>query len=336
MNLLGIHFLRPWWFLLLIVIVAWLWILWKKQQQQHAWQAYCDPELLQHVMHQQQHKPSVAWLWLFALLLLSIMLALTGPSWHRLATPVYKKAIARVVVLDLSESMLANDLPPNRLQRAKYKILDLLKTINEGQTGMLVFSSQAFVVSPLTDDSNTIAAMVPTLNTTTVPVQGSNIQAALTQAGKLLKQAGAERGTIILITDSVASKAAEKEARSLASEGYHLAVMGIGTAQGGPIPKQGGGFITNNQGAVEFAKLPIVNLEQLAKAGGGVYVPMTDNDTDIKTLLAQTNNDKIDQKMRANEKDKVMWRDDGHWFVWLALLFLSILARRGWLEQVLR
>src|SRR5437016_540869 len=91
-------------------------------------------------------------------------------------------------VLKSRRQMNATDLKPNRLTRAKYKILDLLKQQNEGQTGMLVFSSKPFVVSPLTQDAATIAAMVPMLDLNILPVQGEDIGAGLRKAAEMIKQ----------------------------------------------------------------------------------------------------------------------------------------------------
>lgn len=328
-----LHLIRPWWLLALIPSVLWCLLLWKRQQQQSGWQQYCDAHLLEHVVVNNPAKQSKLWLLLLALALLSMVVGLSGPSWHRLVTPVYKKSIARVIALDLSDSMLANDLAPNRLQRAKYKVLDLLNAIDEGQTGMVVFSRQAFVVSPLTDDSNTIASMVPTLNTDTVPVQGSRISTALDKSMQLLQQAGAENGSVILVTDSMPSPAALSAAKKLVSNGYRVLVLGVGTSKGSPIPNANGGFMTNKQGEIIFAKLNVAALQQLANAGNGEYVSMTTNDSDVKTLLADSDQ-RDTEKREQSEQQKVLWQDQGHWFIWFALVMLVLLVRRGWLEHV--
>lgn len=335
MNLFGIHFINPWFFTALIVLLPAVFYVWKKSTAQKTWHDYCDAHLLPHVVSEHTQRRSFGWALLLALFFIASTIALTSPSWQLASAPVYRKAIARVIVLDLSNSMLANDIPPTRLQRAKYKIVDLLRAINEGQTAMVVFSSEPFVVSPLTDDSNTIATMVPTLDTTTVPVQGSNIATALLKAEKLLKQGGAERGQIILFTDSTPSSQAIRVSKNLASEGYTTSVIAVGTVRGGPIANGKGSFVTGKNGAIVFAKLDANVLRQLAAAGDGKYIAFTDNDADVKQALQNNMLDKITEKMRRTEHDKVIWHNQGHWFVWAAILFLLLLARRGWLERIL-
>ncbi|MDE5020693.1 VWA domain-containing protein, partial [Francisella tularensis subsp. holarctica] len=94
------------------------------------------------------------------------------------------------------------DVSPSRLERAKYKIFDILRRIKEGHVGMIVFSSEPFVVSPLTSDANTIENIVTVINSDIVPVQGHNIYKALKKSEQLIEQAGVQQGQIILITDS--------------------------------------------------------------------------------------------------------------------------------------
>lgn len=335
MTLFNLHFIYPEFLLLFLVWLPLLYGLWKTTQAQKTWHDYCDTHLLPHIVQEKSQRQSPWWMLWLGLLLISATVALSGPSWQRISTPVYKKTFARVIVLDLSNSMLASDIPPTRLQRTKYKILDLLHDIHEGQTGMVVFSSEPFVVSPLTDDSNTIAAMVPTLNTDTVPVQGSNITTALQKAGQLLKRGGAEHGQIILLTDSTPSKSAIEASRQLAQHGYTTSVIGVGTERGGPIVDGKGGFVTDSKGAIQFAKLDVSALMRLASAGDGAYIPFTDNDADISQVLKNNAIDKIDQQMHRTEHEKVLWQNQGHWFVWAAILFLVLLSRRGWLEKVL-
>lgn len=335
MTLLGIHWLRPWFILILLPAIAICILLLKRWQQQHTWRDYCDPHLLPQLLTEKRdakHHFWFAWLLLFWLV---CTLALMGPSWQRLTVPVYQTTDARVIVLDLSNSMLANDLAPSRLQRAKYKILDLLREIKQGQTAMVVFSSEAFVVSPLTDDSNTIATMVPTIDTSTVPVQGDNIASGIQQAGKLLQQGGAQHGQIILITDSTPNAQDYSVTRQLAADGYTTSVLGVGTEQGGPVPLSQGGFVTNKQGAIQFAKLNITALQQLASNGDGQYVAMTNNDSDVQALLHSGSLDQVKQSIKKTQREKVMWQDQGHWFIWAAIFILLLLSRRGWLQRIL-
>ena len=329
------HFIRPWWWLALIpaLLIAILWYK-KSQAGNNVWKEHCDPHLLEYIL---VSSPSARSIWLIALLGVAWFLtvfALSGPSWSRYAAPVYQKNIARVIVLDVSQSMNATDITPSRMQRAKYKVLDLLHAIKEGQTGMVVFSSSAFVVSPLTADSNTIASMVPVLDSNIVPVQGSDIAAGLTKAGELFKQSGSTRGEIILITDSSPSASALTEASNLAKQGFVTSVLAIGTKEGTPAKGNDGNFATDANGNVSLAHLDVNGLENLAKTGSGEYVAFKGDNSDVDSLLKVAALNGLDAKASAESQTESLWQDRGDYLIWGTLILFALLARRGWLEKL--
>lgn len=329
------HFLRPWWFLAIIpAIILFVIALKKLQSSSNNWAKHCDPHLLPHLVTS-NNDLSRRWLpYFLASLWLIAIFALAGPTWSFYAQPVYQKNIARVIALDVSQSMNANDIAPSRLQRAKYKILDLLHDINEGQTGMVVFSSDAFLVSPLTADSNTIASMVPVLDSTIVPVQGSDISKALEKSANLLNQAGFTHGQIILFTDSTPTNQDMNIARKLAHSGYETSVLAIGTEQGGPVTDSNGSFVTDEQGSVVLSHLNSSALEKLALAGAGDYVPFSDNDSDLKQILSTGNLTQLKDEPSKEIETKSLWKDEGHWLIWILLVFSACIARRGWLGKI--
>src|SRR6185437_2486394 len=327
------HFLRPWWFLALIpAIILFIFALRRAKSGDNIWNKYCDPHLLEHLLSKNN---SISRTWLPYLLLglwTTAIIALAGPTWSLYAQNVYQKNITRVIALDVSQSMNAADIAPSRLERGKYKILDLLHSIKEGQTGMIVFSSDSFVVSPLTSDSNTIASMVPVLNSSIVPVQGSDIASALTKSASLIKQAGFTQGEIILVTDSTPTDKALALASKLASDGYTTTVLGIGTKQGGPVTNSDGSLVTDSSGNVTLASLDSTALEKLASNGGGEYIPFSNNNSDIRQLLDEVhfNTQGPTKKMET----KSLWKDEGHWLVWVLIVLSAFIARRGWLERI--
>ena len=303
------HFLRPWWLLAMpLGILLLIYSLRKMQNKNNQWTKYCDPHLLKHLLSNSSssNKNYLPYI-LFGLWVIGIF-ALAGPTWSTYGQPVYQKNIARVIALDVSQSMTATDIAPSRLERAKYKALDLLHNIHEGQTGMIVFSSSSFLVSPLTNDTNTIASMVPILDNSIVPVQGSDILPALKKAAKLLNQAGNTRGQILLITDSEPSDEAIAEAKKLSGEGYFISVLGIGTDTSS------------------------TKLRNLATNGDGQYLDFTNDDSDINLLLQQNNN--ISDKASKELQTKTLWKDEGHYLIWVLVFLVAFLARRGWLEKI--
>lgn len=155
-----------------------------------------------------------------------------------------------MIVLDLSYSMKSGDLAPSRLARARQKILDLLAQRREGQTGLIAYAGDAHVVTPLTDDTPTIANLLPALDPDMMPVPGSDPGAAVAQAVDLLHSAGIREGRILLLTDGVDTHDRREIEQALKDSGVELAVLGIGTQTGAPIPLPDGGFLKEGDGSI--------------------------------------------------------------------------------------
>ena len=140
-------------------------------------------------------------------------IAIAGPVWRQTPQPVHEREDALVVIFDLTKSMLATDVKPDRLVRAKRKLIDLLELREEGVTALIVFSGDAHVVSPLTDDTKTIAAMIPALSPDLVPAPGSALAPALVKAVDLFRDGGTASGRILIITDEIRDVVASPASR---------------------------------------------------------------------------------------------------------------------------
>ncbi len=327
------HFIRPYLLLLMIVVVWLMWCLYRKSKNSHAWSAVGDPDLLSFLLVGREKKSSALPLLLLFIVGSLLVLAIAGPAWEKLPQAVYKKEAARVFVLDMSRSMDATDVLPTRASRAKLKLIDLLKASHEGQVALIVYAADAHIVSPLTDDAETVIAMIPSLSPSIMPVQGSRTDRAILKAAQLLTQAGNHDGEIVLIGDGANGLKAIQAAEKIASGGYTLNVMGVGTEQGSPIPIEQGGFLKNTAGAIVLPKLDRSFLSELALAGSGRYVDLAVDDSDISTIIRETiNNTAHMDNPLTRQVD--LWQDEGHWFLLLALPFAALGFRRGWLMLV--
>lgn len=328
------HFLRPLWLLAIPLAVLAYWLLLRARARAAAWEALCDPRLLQWLTRGQGTGTVSRWPW-HALLTawLLALLALAGPSWERQQHEGFVKQWPRVFVLDLSAAMLAPDLAPSRLSRARFKLADLLERTSDEQVALVNFSGAAFIAAPLTQDAKTISSLLEALHPNIMPVGGHDAATGLREAGELIHQAGMNQGEIILITDHVAPSAID-EAGSLALQGIRTSVLGLGSEAGAPIPLQQG-FLTNDDGSVFLSKLDEASLQQLAQAGDGRYARITADDRDIDWLLGS---DLLSpgQFARAKEKQQLeVWLERGPWLV-LLLLPLGLFGfRRGWLWLLL-
>lgn len=305
----ALHFIRPFWFLAFIPLGLLAWALLKQQPHMLSWQAVCDKHLLMHLLRGRgQDWRSRALLLLFASAFLMV-LSLTGPSWQQLAVPTYAHALPRVVVLDMSDAMLERDIRPNRLTRAKFKLHDLFSKKDVGQFGLVVYTDEAFVVSPLTQDGETIDALLSSLSPEIMPVDGQRLDLALDEGVGLIRQAGFNHGQLLVLTATQPSNAAIKKAELLAKEGFYLSIM--------PMRRDG---------------VPDVMFQRFAKAGHGQLLMFSDTSADLDHWLSATedNGDYISQ----NKQDLPLWRDEGRWFLLLALCLLLPVFRRGWLQRI--
>jgi len=328
MNLSEFHFIRPYWLLALIPAIALLVMLLRHKLSRGNWASVCDPALLPYLLQEKAVHTSRKSLLLGAVMALLAIVALAGPTFQRLPSPVFRNDSALVIALDLSRSMDAEDIKPSRLIRARYKIADLLQRRKDGQTALLVFAGDAFTVTPLTDDTETIASQLEALTTDIMPTQGSQAEAALNLAVQLLQQAGLQKGEIILMTDGIESDAALAAAKKL--NGYHLSVLGVGTAEGAPIALPNGGFLKDAQGAIVIPKLDPNKLAELAGAGGGVYQSITADDSDIENVLA--NLDTAVPEAQGHTENPLLidlWDDLGPWIVLAVLPLAALSFRRG-------
>jgi Ca-activated chloride channel family protein len=322
------HFLTPEWFLALLPLGAILWGISRRGARGDVWQRVVDPDLLPHLLVQgigQGHRLPLVLLaggWLAA------VAALANPTFERLPVPVYRGELARVVVLDLSRSMEAADLAPSRLARARYKVADILKRSREGQVGLIVFAGDAFVVSPLTDDADTILSMLDAVVPEIMPVQGSRPDLALAKAKELLEQAGAAGGEVILVGDDAGGARALAQAKALKGAGYELSVIGVGTKAGAPVPNAVGA-----DGRPVMSRLDPGVLRALASAGGGVYAPLSADGRDLDRVLRATPT-LPEQAKEETQMQTEVWKELGPWIL-LAVLPLAALAfRRGWLLAI--
>lgn len=326
------HFLRPLWLLALIPLAWLLWRYWRQRQQGNNWQSVCDPHLLPHLLVNTHGQLSRTPIWLLGFAGLFGILALAGPTWSKLPQPVYRNTAATVVVFNLSESMNAPDVTPTRLERAKLKLLDFLQRQREGQTALIAYAGEAYVVSPLTDDAATIASLVNALAPNIMPVNGNNLAQALVRAEDLLDQDGVYRGgRVLLITDRAGGSRALKQVTAMQRKGRVLSVLAVGTPQGAPIKASGGGFVLAADGSILIPRLHLAPLRKLAATGHGHLVGLTTSDSDLKALWPSAQSTRINSRQPDDNHAADIWREQGPWLLLLVLPLVALSWRRGWL-----
>jgi Ca-activated chloride channel family protein len=326
------HWLRPEWLLAIPLVVLGAILLGRRRLGAGNWEQVVDRALMPFVLSRSQGTAGAHRWWLLAVGGVLAALALAGPAWERIEQPVFRAEQALVVAVDLSRSMDAQDIVPSRLARARLKILDILERRKSGQTALLVYSANAFTVTPLTTDTDTVAALVNSLSTDIMPSRGSYPVVAMEKGRQLLDQAGVGYGEVLLITDGGSSQAAEAVARDLRKSGYTLSVLGVGTTEGAPIPLEAGGFVTDNRGQIALPKLEERALRSLAVAGGGRFAVLSADSSDLDVLLSG----EVLQATAATDESLATdrWREEGPWLLLLLLPVAALAFRRGWLLVV--
>ena len=324
------HFLRPQWFIALLPLALLAWFMFFRKGAHSNWEAVVDEGLLPYILIRGAGRTRRAAIILTVTGGLLGIVALAGPAWDKLPQPVFTSQDALVIALDLTLSMDANDVSPSRLERARYKISDILDQRLEGQTALLVYSGAAFTVTPLTDDGETIRSQLKALDTGIMPVTGNRTDQAVTLALDLLKQGGMRRGHVLLITDGATPASAGDGVALLRNEGYRLSVLGVGTRHGAPVLLPDGGFLQDRDGEIVIPILDEGALRGLAGSGGGIYVRLTKDDLDTRQLTGFFSEAQAAGEQAGAEITADVWREQGPWLVLCLLPLVALLFRRGY------
>lgn len=324
------HLLRPEWILLILPLAVLFFFKQIKPLKAGSWQSIISPQLQQHVLFKTQTKSTNRYLqsslWLAALL---GILALSGPSWQKQNTDVYRSQQGLIIALDLSLSMTSQDVTPSRVQRAKYKIIDALQAQQGQNIGLIAYAGDAHVVSPLTQDSNTINALLSPLDPYIMPSQGSNLLKLAQQAVNLFEQADTSPRTLLLVSDGVEPKDIQPAATLLNQANIQLAILAVGTEQGAPMVQPDGRFFKDSKGQVIMPPLEWEHLQQLANATGAKIERLSSNDRDINQLLSSFS---LSTQFKKEDDEKMQfdqWLDSGYWLLLPILLFSLSAFRKG-------
>lgn len=323
----GVTFLRAgWlWLLLALPLLAWLWH--RLQVRAGGWQRAVDAHLLPHVTTRGRRARAPLALLLAVWTLGTV--ALAGPAWREVPQPLLRRDAALAIVLELSHTMRAGDLKPDRLTRARFKIADLLAARRDGQFALVVFARSAYTVAPVTDDGDTLLALLDALDPSIMPEPGQNPERGIDKAVELLASAGHDEGDILLIADGV-DGATERAAAAAAERGYRVFVLGVGTRAGAPVPMPEGGFMEDVSGQLVLPRLEEDALRAVAQAGGGRYAGLTADRSDLAALRLLDPEPGRGGLADSDDATRTL-RDEGPWFVLALLPLVALLFRRGWL-----
>lgn len=284
--------LRP--FFLLGLFPVWLlgWYLWRKKTVHPDWQKICDPIFLKHFSYTQTNR---LWFgtWLSLMLSLSLLVvSLAGPSWKKQFVKSRKTEQAVVLVWDLSQAMLLDDVSPTRVDRSRILIQELLTHHPEAQWGLVVFSGMPFVVTPISQDIHHILNFLPILNPSILPIKGYQLEPALKEAHNLLKQAHYSSGRVIVLSSK-------------------------------PPPKNINKMFNAD---TSWAWVNVFKDTSLMMSRDRVW-PISEAS---QPLIDWLNQDQLFSKTIQNHEKMLQYEDMGRYFLFLGMLPLLMVFRKGW------
>jgi Ca-activated chloride channel family protein len=251
------------------------------------------------------------------------IVALAGPRYGFHWQEIHRRGVDIVIALDCSRSMLATDIQPTRLDRAKREIYDLLTMLQGDRVGLVAFSGTAFLQCPLTVDYPALYLFLDVLAPDYLPVGGSDMTAALTAAREAFDTESAAEKAVILITDGehTGRQDPQAAARQIAQSGITLFCIGVGSAEGVPLPEPRGGFKKDASGQIVLSRIDETLLSRMALATGGSYVRSVAGDMDLDTIYHQQIRGRMEDAAVESGRKQV-WADRFQWPLTLAVAFL--------------
>lgn len=328
-HLSALHFLHPAWLLALpplLGLTAWLT---RATNRDGNWSRIVDSQLLPLLRSSTRHDHS-PWMLVGSIWTLAV-LALAGPAWKRTESAAFRAPAAWVLVLDLSPSMAAGDVAPNRVTRARYAAADLLSAAHDARVGLVAFAGEPHTVAPLTTDVATVRTLLHPLAPKLMPESGDELAPALEEAERLLRAGSGQHGQVVVLSDGSEDPVeAVRVAQRLRQRGTTVNIVGVGTQAGAPDPDGNGSFVRDGDGRPRMTRLQTDELARVAAAGGGVYVPVNGVSSLISTLESAQSHS-LGASDAAPGARLATWDNEGVWLLPPLLLLAALLARRGWL-----
>jgi Ca-activated chloride channel family protein len=261
---------------------------------------------------------------LFNIAYLSLVIGIADPQMGTKLEEVKREGVDIIVALDVSNSMKAEDIKPDRLERSKQAIVRIIDKMQNDRIGLIIFAGSAYVQLPLTADYGAAKLFLSSIDTDIIPTQGTAIGSAITLASESFNKSDKKYKTMIIITDGENHEDdAIGEAKKAANEGIVIHTIGMGSPSGAPIPIMKGGtrigYLKDNSGNVVVSKLDASILEKIAEAGKGQFVRASNSEDGLDVILQEINRM---EKKNYGIKMYTDYEDRFQYFLLPAFLFL--------------
>ena len=327
---------RLYWLFCLPFVALLLWALYRTYKHKHDWRSVLPEAFHSILLNQHAPNQNKSRLALLACAWLCALLALLGPNWKKTVEhPSHDRPLAPlVIVIQLTPDMLANDLPPSRLDHIREKVLSILEKRDAAFTALVVYAGSAHTLVPLSNDLLTSQNLLQALHPDLMPTPGQRAELAIERAIKLLQQGAQGEGQILLISSGLSILEQTTIEKLLNKQPIQLKIMGVGSTTGAPIVQsEQGHFLTDAAGAIVISRLNETSLQLLGKQTNSPYTQLSQDNSDLSALDLFT---PADSTLNPSMMGQLMSQhDQGYWFILPILLLAASFARRGSLLLIL-
>ena len=296
------HFLRPYWLMALLLPLIFGYRALKNDATQSSWADICDEHLLNFLLVKGENKQRKFPYILLTFILFSAAIALAGPTWVKKQNPALSVDNPVMITINMSTDMWAKDVSPSRIVRAEYVVKDLLDNFKSTESGLLVYSREPFVISPLTEDTALIENLLSQLDDDVLPENGDRLDRAIDLAVERMQKAGYTKGNLVILTADVGERfdAALESAATASDAGFDVNIIKVSADK--------------NE-----------KLEMIADKGNGFYADYRQN---LSPLIDKINNI-YDTELKQSENMQTVWEDMGYYLFWLPAILLLYFFRKG-------
>ena len=303
-----------------VIILYWL----SARRKRKLLNEFGDQSLIQELMPDHSKSRPIIRLVLLLIAVAFFVLGIAGPEFGTKLQQKKHRGVEIIIALDVSNSMLAEDIQPSRLERAKQAISKMVDNLQNDRIGLVVFAGEAYIQLPITSDYISAKMFLQTISTNSVPVQGTAIGAAINLAARSFTADFKGDKAIILITDGENHEDdALGAVKAAAEKGIVVHTIGVGLPQGAPVPDGTGtkNYLKDSQGNVVISKLDEVMLNEISGAGNGLYVRANNTQLGLNTVF-----DKVKKMSKAEYESKIYaeYENQFQWPFGIALFFLVL------------
>ena len=322
------HFLRPGWLAAVpLLLVVW-WLVRRREAESRQMASLVAPHLREALTVNRDARGGIRPVDGVMVALLALAIGAAGPAWNKQPSPWFSETAPLVIAVEVSDSMRANDLQPTRLDRARFKVLDLIAQRTGSRTALIAYAGTAHLVMPPTTDVDVVKPFLESLDPGIMPTQGADAAAVPELALEMLGDESAI-GTLLFVNDGF-DPVDVRAFREFSDrpDAMSMVALVLGTDEGGVALMPDGSPVIDSSGGRLDTAVDADVLRRIERETSMPVIRASHGDADIRRLMQR-----IESSLAQADDPNAQWRDQGWWLLWLAALLTLLWFRRGWTMQ---